>query len=97
MRLIVDSMESWDLRFKVWNFIKENPLFDQSHETPSLDEIRRISQARLVAFARKNFFNLEKGMESPELNWVYGTCSGTLDRALAKFGKFLFVNINNIG
>lgn len=86
MRLIIDSFESWELRFKVWNFVKNNPIFSHNHETPSLDEIRRIANTRMVAFARENFFNLEKVLENPELAWKFGSCCGTMDRSLAKLG-----------
>lgn len=86
MRLIADTFEAWDLRFKVWNFVKENRLFSHSHETPSLDEVRRIANARMNAFACENFFGFQSAMEKPELAWKLGVCCGTMDRSLSKLG-----------
>lgn len=86
MRLIVDSEEAWELRFKLWNFMENSSIFVPTHETPSLDETRRLANARMHAVYKQKIFDFNDALERPHLGWKFGSSMGTLDRSLSKSG-----------
>lgn len=101
MKLIADSAAAWDLKFKVWNFMEQNPLFKKSHETLSLDEQRRLAQMRVFTIFNENIYGIQNYLETPELGPKYATAIGSFDPSVSVkqgigFGMFPSV-IQNIG
>jgi acyl-CoA oxidase len=87
MKLIVESAESWDIKYKVWNHIEKNPLYTRSHETLPLDEQRRLATLRGYDIYRQRFLDVDKYLENPSLGSSLGTAAGSFESTVSvKFG-----------
>ncbi|CRL08031.1 CLUMA_CG020967, isoform A [Clunio marinus] len=79
LRLIVEDEESWKLRYKVWNFMENNPLFFRSHETLPLDVQRHQATKRVYTLYNEKFYGLEEYMERPDLSGKYSSAMISYD------------------
>lgn len=66
--------------------MENSSIFAPSHETPSLDETRRLANARMYAVVREKIYDFYDCLERPHLGWKFGSSMGTLDRSLSKSG-----------
>ncbi|KAG5668840.1 hypothetical protein PVAND_016762 [Polypedilum vanderplanki] len=87
MRLIFDTLQSWELKFKIWNFIKNNEIFDQSIETLPIDEQRKISNQRMFAVINAKLLTIEEYLRNPELSPKFFSAFGVYDANIT--GKVL--------
>lgn len=68
LRLIIEDEESWNIRYKVWNYVEKNPLFSRSHETLPLDEQRHLSTKRMFSLFSEKFYGIEEYLQRPDLS-----------------------------
>jgi acyl-CoA oxidase len=68
LRLIVEDADSWDLRFKVWNFVQKHPLFARTHETLPLDEQRHLATKKMFVLFNERFYGIEEYLARPDLS-----------------------------
>lgn len=68
LRLIVEDQDSWQLRYKVWNFMEKNPMYARSHETIPVDELRHISTKRMHTLFNEQFYKIEDYLSRPDLS-----------------------------
>lgn len=68
LKLIIEDEESWKLRYKVWNFVENNPIFARSHETLPLDEQRHLSTKRMFSLFNERFYGIEEYLNRPDLS-----------------------------
>jgi len=73
VKLIVEDEETWQLRFKFWNFLQSNTLFAKSATTPSLDEQRRLANQRMFAIASEGVYGVEDYIARPDLAGKYSS------------------------
>jgi acyl-CoA oxidase len=80
MKLIIDSAAAWDMKYKVWNFMENHPLFQKSHLTLPIDEQRRIAYQRALVLFNAKLYDM-KDLESVSY----------FDMAIALYDYCLFV------
>lgn len=68
LRLIVEDEDSWLVRYKVWNYVEENPLFARSHETLPLDEQRHLATKRMFTLFNERMYGIEEYLRRPDLS-----------------------------
>jgi acyl-CoA oxidase len=99
MRLIMDSIDAWELRMKLWTFMENSPIFARTFETPSLDEQRRLASKRVFTLAKEKIIDIAMYFEKPELGPKYSTAIGSYDPSIQVkygigFGMFPSVVLN---
>lgn len=83
MKLITDSADAWEVRFKVWEFMQRNELFGRSHETLPLDEQRRLASKRMYAIFNEKIFGMEEYMMKPELGPKFSSAVGAFEPSIS--------------
>lgn len=83
MRLIVEDEASWILRYKVWNFAEQNPLFAKTHETLPLDEQRHIATKRNLTLFNERFYGIEEYLARPDLSGKYNSAMVSYDPSVS--------------
>lgn len=73
LRLIVEDEESWNLRYKVWNFMEKNPLFARTHETLPLDEQRHLATKKMLALFNESIYGVEAYLSRPDLSGKFSS------------------------
>ncbi|XP_047528094.1 peroxisomal acyl-coenzyme A oxidase 3-like isoform X1 [Vanessa atalanta] len=66
MKLVYDNMTTIKLKHDMWRFMENNPLFQHSDTSLSLDEERRIAVKRMYAIFNENFLPSELLVEEPK-------------------------------
>lgn len=64
---MIEDEDSWDLRFKVWNFVQKDPLFARTHETLPLDEQRHQASKKVQTLFNQKFYGIEGYLARPDL------------------------------
>lgn len=90
---MVEDEESWKLRFKVWNFVKEHPLFARSHETLPLDEQRKLATKKMFTLFNEKFYGIEEYLARPDLSGKFNSAMISYDPSVSvklslAFGMF---------
>ncbi|XP_070504426.1 peroxisomal acyl-coenzyme A oxidase 3-like [Chironomus tepperi] len=87
MKLIVDSAATWDVKFRVWNFMEGHPLFKRSHETLPMDEQRRLASKQVFTLYNEKLYGMQEYIENPELSVKYSTAIGAFEPSISvKYG-----------
>lgn len=99
MKLVMGEKDVWALRLKTWNFMEANKSFARSHETPSLDEQRRLASERTFILANERLLDMQDYFEKPELGFKYNCAVGAYDSSIQVklgigFGMFPSVVMN---
>lgn len=79
LRLIVEEIESWDLRYKVWNFMEKTPVFARSHVTLPMDEQRHQATKKAYTLFNEKFYGIEQYFERPDLSGKFSSAMVAYD------------------
>lgn len=79
LRLMIEDEESWKLRYKVWNFVQENPLFARTHETLPVDEQRRLATKKMFTLFNEKFYGIEEYLARPDLSGKFNSAMISYD------------------
>lgn len=63
MQILIEGEKQLKFKMDIWNKIYQDPVFQHSLETPSLDEQRRIATLRMYRIKQWNLLNLELILE----------------------------------
>lgn len=77
--MIIEDEESWDLRYKVWNFAEKNPLFARTHETLPLDEQRHLATKRMLTLFNEQFYGIQEYLARPDLSGKFASAMISYD------------------
>lgn len=79
LRLIVEDEDSWNVRYKVWNFMEKHPLFARSHETLPLDEQRHQAMKKVLTLFNENIYGIEEYLARPDLSGKFTSAMVSYD------------------
>jgi len=87
LKLIIEDEESWNLRYKFYNFVIDHPLFARGHEELSIDEQRHNATRQMFALFNEKLFVFEDYVKRPDLLGKFISAQVAYDSSLS--AKFL--------